>query len=110
MAWQLIAARHHFTIRPIGLTLDSRFAGLKGALEVRKARNGEQIAIIHIMAFWYNVKTKQVETEENRSPASEILGPYSSYEAAAAALATAAEHRREQDAEEGSDCDPTGNK
>ena len=55
------------------------------------------------MAFWYNVKTKQVETEENRSPASDILGPYSSHEAAAAAIATAAEHRHEQDAKEGSD-------
>ena len=60
------------------------------------------------MSFWYNVKTKQVETDEDRSPASDILGPYSSHEAAAAAIATAAEHRDEQDAEEMVDGGATG--
>lgn len=41
------------------------------------------------MAYWYNVITKQIETDENRSAASDLLGPYDTMQQAMQALDTA---------------------
>ncbi|PPK95372.1 hypothetical protein CLV92_106193 [Kineococcus xinjiangensis] len=40
-------------------------------------------------AFFYNVRTNQVEELERKSQAKDLMGPYPSREAAAAALETA---------------------
>jgi hypothetical protein len=50
------------------------------------------------MAYWYNVKTAQVETDENRGPAADVLGPYETRQAAEAALATSKQRNDAQDA------------
>ena len=42
-----------------------------------------------MMAYWYNVDTKQVESDDNRSQNAEVMGPYETEAEAAAALATA---------------------
>ena len=41
------------------------------------------------MAYWYNVDSKQVESDDNRSQNAEVMGPYETEAEAAAALATA---------------------
>lgn len=41
------------------------------------------------MAYWYNVITRQVETDEHRSAASDLLGPYDTEDQARAAISTA---------------------
>jgi hypothetical protein len=38
------------------------------------------------MAYWYNINTGKVETEENRSPGEDLMGPYASEEEASHAL------------------------
>ncbi len=43
------------------------------------------------MAYWFNIDTKQVETDETRSPSANTMGPYDSYADASRAL----EHARE---------------
>jgi hypothetical protein len=50
------------------------------------------------MAYWYNVKTDQVETDENRSPDADVLGPYETRQAAERALATSKQRNDTQDA------------
>lgn len=52
------------------------------------------------MAYWYNVDTGQVETEETRSRDANVLGPYDSEEAAAQALEHAKENTERWDAED----------
>jgi hypothetical protein len=52
------------------------------------------------MAFWFNVDTKQVETDETRTRDAEVLGPYDSHEAASRALETARENTERWDAED----------
>ncbi|WP_409485485.1 methionine aminopeptidase [Arsenicicoccus dermatophilus] len=41
------------------------------------------------MAYWFNVKTRQVETDENRSRDEDVMGPYATESEARAALTTA---------------------
>lgn len=50
------------------------------------------------MAYWYNVKSGQVETDENRSPDTDVLGPYETRQAAEGALATSKRRNDAQDA------------
>lgn len=52
------------------------------------------------MTFWYNVMTHQVETDENRGPASELLGPYATRLDAEHALAKAAQRTKAMDAQD----------
>lgn len=54
------------------------------------------------MSFWYNIRTQQVETDENRSPNKDVMGPYESEEQARRALEIArdkSEHWDEEDRE-----------
>lgn len=50
------------------------------------------------MAYWYNVTTHSVETDENRSRAIDLLGPFATKHEAESALATSEAHGREADA------------
>ena len=50
------------------------------------------------MAYWYNVKTGMVETEDGRSSSDEVLGPFDTRQEAENALATSAANRRAADA------------
>ncbi len=38
------------------------------------------------MAYWYNVITKQIESDPHPSPAADLLGPYETEEAARGAI------------------------
>jgi hypothetical protein len=49
-----------------------------------------------LMAYWYNVSTKQIETDENRSAAANLLGPYATREQAEGAI-EASHNRTERD-------------
>ena len=57
-------------------------------------------ATLTTMAYWYNVTTKSVETDANRSRDADVLGPYATREAAEAAIETAHKRTEEQDAED----------
>ena len=50
------------------------------------------------MSFWYNVSTRQVETDDNRSAAGDLLGPFSTRAEAEGAIESA--HRRAKSAED----------
>jgi hypothetical protein len=50
------------------------------------------------MAYWCNVKTRQVETDENRSPDADVLGPYETRQAAEGALAASKQRNVAHDA------------
>ncbi len=50
------------------------------------------------MAFWYNVSTKQVETDDNRAKSADLLGPYATRAQAEAALQVAHEKTERADA------------
>ena len=52
------------------------------------------------MPYWFNVDTKQVETDDNRSQDGNVLGPYDSEEEAANALQHARENTEKWDAED----------
>lgn len=52
------------------------------------------------MAFWYNVSTGQVETDENRSRSADVLGPYATREQAQNALHSAHEKTERADEED----------
>ena len=41
------------------------------------------------MSFWYNVSTHQVETDENRGPSGDLLGPFQTRQQAERAVDTA---------------------
>lgn len=41
------------------------------------------------MSYWYNVSKKLVETDEDRGPAAEVLGPFATRAEAQAALESA---------------------
>ncbi len=49
------------------------------------------------MQYWFNVDTKQVETDETRSQDANVLGPYGSEQEAANALQRVAENNEEWD-------------
>jgi hypothetical protein len=50
------------------------------------------------MPYWYNVKTGKVETEENRSASTDLLGPFDTLAEATNALELSERHRRAADA------------
>lgn len=52
------------------------------------------------MEYWYNVRTGQVEDDDNRSPGEDVLGPYPTEDDAARALDTAREKTEKWDAED----------
>lgn len=52
------------------------------------------------MPYWYNINSKQVETDENRGRNDEVMGPYDTEEEARNALASARENTEEWDAED----------
>ncbi len=52
------------------------------------------------MAYWYNIETKQVETDETRSQNADVMGPYETREDAANALGIAAQKTAEWDEED----------
>lgn len=41
------------------------------------------------MAYWFNIATGQVESDDNRSQNADVMGPYDTEAEAASALATA---------------------
>ncbi|HRC40850.1 methionine aminopeptidase [Nostocoides sp.] len=49
------------------------------------------------MAFWYNVVTGQVESDDNRSMADDVLGPYETQDEASRALEIAATKTKQWD-------------
>jgi hypothetical protein len=60
------------------------------------------------MAYWYNVDTGQVETDDDKSQGANLMGPYDSQDDASRALQTARERTEAWDAadkewEEGED-------
>ena len=52
------------------------------------------------MSFWYNTATGQVETDENRSQAQDVMGPYGTREEAAGALQSARARTEQWDRED----------
>ena len=52
------------------------------------------------MAYWYNVSSGQVETDDNKSQGENLMGPYDSQAEAANALQTAHERTEKWDAED----------
>ncbi len=52
------------------------------------------------MAYWFNVETRQVETDATKSQGDHVMGPYDSHEAAASALDTARAKTEQWDAED----------
>ena len=52
------------------------------------------------MSYWYNVATGQVETDDDRSRADDVMGPYDTREAAQNALQSAHERTEKWDAED----------
>lgn len=49
------------------------------------------------MAYWFNIESGQVESDENRSKGADVMGPYESEAEAASALATARAKTQEWD-------------
>ena len=52
------------------------------------------------MAYWYNVSSGQVESDENKSKGEDLMGPYPTQAEAANALQTARERTEKWDAED----------
>jgi hypothetical protein len=52
------------------------------------------------MAYWYNLNSGQVETDDNKSQGDDLMGPYDTQDAAANALQTARERTEAWDAED----------
>lgn len=52
------------------------------------------------MPYWFNINTKQVETDDNRSRNDDVLGPYATEAEAAAALEHARANTERWDAED----------
>jgi hypothetical protein len=52
------------------------------------------------MPYWFNVTTRQVEDDANRSRDDEVMGPYDTREEAANALAHARENTERWDEED----------
>ena len=50
------------------------------------------------MSYWYNTATGQVETDENRGQAQDVMGPYETEAEAARALQSAHERTEKWDA------------
>ncbi len=52
------------------------------------------------MSYWYNTATGQVETDENRGQAQDVMGPYASEHEASHALQSAQQRTEKWDAED----------
>ncbi|NYG08205.1 hypothetical protein BJ986_002692 [Phycicoccus badiiscoriae] len=52
------------------------------------------------MAYWYNVSSGQVESDDNKSQGEDLMGPYDTQAEAANALQTAHERTEKWDAED----------
>jgi hypothetical protein len=52
------------------------------------------------MAYWFNVDTRQVESDEDKSQGAQLMGPYDSHEAASQALESARQRSEQWDAED----------
>jgi hypothetical protein len=52
------------------------------------------------MAYWYNVSSGQVESDDNKSQSDDLMGPYDSQDEAANALQSARERTEKWDAED----------
>ncbi|MBK8469663.1 MAG: methionine aminopeptidase [Actinomycetales bacterium] len=52
------------------------------------------------MQYWYNIAKGQVETDEDRGPGEDVLGPYDTADEAAHALEIARRKTEEWDAED----------
>jgi hypothetical protein len=52
------------------------------------------------MRYWFNVNTRAVEDDSNKSPIDRLLGPFDNYAAAEAALEHARENTERWDAED----------
>lgn len=52
------------------------------------------------MAYWYNIATKQVETDASRSSSDDVMGPYDTEDEARNAIATAAQNTEQWDSED----------
>jgi hypothetical protein len=52
------------------------------------------------MAYWYNLTTGQVESEENKSQSDDLMGPYDSQAEASKALDTARQRTEAWDEED----------
>jgi hypothetical protein len=52
------------------------------------------------VSYWYNTATGQVETDDNRGQAQDVMGPYDTEEEAAHALQSARERTEKWDAED----------
>lgn len=52
------------------------------------------------MAYWFNITTGQVESDDNRSQNADVMGPYETEAEAASALATARAKTEEWDEED----------
>ena len=49
------------------------------------------------MAYWFNIQSGQVESDENRSKGADVMGPYASEAEATNALSTARAKTQEWD-------------
>ncbi|HEV7171463.1 methionine aminopeptidase [Pedococcus sp.] len=52
------------------------------------------------MAYWYNLTTGQVESEDNKSQSDDLMGPYDSQAEASKALDTARQRTEAWDEED----------
>ena len=52
------------------------------------------------MSYWYNTATGQVETDDDRGQAQDVMGPYDTAEEASRALQSAHERTEKWDAED----------
>jgi len=52
------------------------------------------------MAYWYNLNSGQVETDDNKSQGDDVMGPYDTEGEAAAALETARARTEQWDEED----------
>lgn len=52
------------------------------------------------MAYWYNISTQQVESEEQKSSSDDLMGPYATEAEASRALQTAAANTEAWDEED----------
>ena len=52
------------------------------------------------MAYWYNVSSGQVESDDTKSQSDDLMGPYDSQEEASNALQSARERTEKWDAED----------
>ncbi len=52
------------------------------------------------MSYWYNTATGQVETDETRGQAQDVMGPYDTQEEASKALQSAHERTEKWDQED----------